>query len=132
MSGAATPAPLIVDCKPVAPPPTFLAQLPRPTNPVPGRVSRFQARAIMRRQLRPDGKTLLDAIEADLLAAVKNARKLAPTDPARLAAEDAAEAWASAGVFMRSSPTVQQIAQQYSISPGALDDLFRAAAQVTA
>jgi hypothetical protein len=35
-------------------------------------------------------------------------------------------------VFMRTSPTVQRIAQQYSISPAALDDLFRAAAQVTA
>jgi hypothetical protein len=111
----------------------FLAALPTvPPDPVPASVTRFQARAVMRRQVLEDGRTLLHAVEADLALAAQMTEALPATDPRRLAAEDALEAWGEAAVFERHSATMAQIAARFGFDDATIDEMFRAAAAVTA
>lgn len=126
-------APMLVDGEPVEMPAAIRDALPQPApEPVPQSVTRFQARAVLRRQVLPDGRTMLQAIEGDLSAAVAAAAALPPTDPQRLAAEDAAEAWREAAVFERGSALVASIAGGLGLAEAQIDEMFRAAAEVTA
>ena len=74
-------------------------------------VSRFQARAALRQA------GLFDAANAAISAS---------EDPIL------AEAWASASVFSRQSPAIAAMASALGLTDDEVDDLFRAAAQITA
>ena len=114
-------------------PPELEAELPQAgPDPVPASISRFQARAVMRRILMPDGKTALETVAAMLEGQATAAAALPPLDPARLSAEDAWEAWEQATVFERHSPMISAIAAGLGLSEEQLDNAFRDAAGISA
>jgi hypothetical protein len=111
----------------------FLANLPTaPPDPAPRSVTRFQARSVLRRALLPDGRTLFEAITAQLEASAAAVAVLPPTDEQRLATEDAVDAWANAQTFERTSQLVQTIAAGFGLTDEEVDAMFRQAAAVTA
>lgn len=94
-------------------------ELPAGPEPVPQVVSRFQARAAMM------GAAALDPAYPHLLAQI-DAIVAGAGDPfAKLAWEEAIE-------FRRDSPTVTALAAGAGLGDAELDQLFRAAAQITA
>lgn len=83
---------------------------PPPVAPVPQSVSAFQARAALL------SNGLLDDVEAAVAAADRLTRT----------------AWEYAQAFERSSPTIATLAAALGLSDEQLDELFRAAAKITA
>ena len=81
-----------------------------PSAPVPGSVTAFQARAALL------AAGLLDEVEA----AVAAADRLTQT------------AWEYAQAFERTSPTIAALAAALGLTDAQLDDLFRAAAKISA
>lgn len=84
---------------------------PEPVNPVPQEVSRFQARAALM------AAGLLDAADAAVAASGDAFLQLA---------------WKEATAFPRTSPGIAALAPSLGLTEADLDDLFRAAAVISA
>jgi hypothetical protein len=109
------------------------AALPKPLPPPPPRsVTNFQARAVLRSRFMPDGTSLLSAVTAHLVQARDAAAGLAENAPQRIAADLAWQAWEQSNTVERDSAIVGQFAALFGLSATDLDQLFRAAAEVTA
>lgn len=91
--------------------PEEISSLPRPSNPVPQSVSRFQAKA-----------------------ALAQAGLLAQADAAVAASGDAVLqlAWTEANQFQRNSPGIAALAPVLGLDNSGLDNLFRVAAGIVA
>ena len=112
--------------------PDYPPDLPPAPEPVPGSVTNYQARVIMRQTVMPDGRSLLETVKADLMAGVAATRTLTEMDPRRIKADLEWESWEQANVYERNGPLVLSLSARYGFSPAMTDDLFRQAAQVIA
>jgi hypothetical protein len=108
--------------------PEFQASAPS----VPASVTNFQARALMRRTILPDGRSLETAVRVALLAAKEAAAALPEADPARIAADEAWLAWEQSNDFFRRGALVQAIGAQMGFDDTALDQMFRDATLIEA
>lgn len=108
-----------------APPP------PRPA-PVPATVTNFQARAVLRGVIMPDGKSLETFMTEALRAGREAASVLPEADPARIGADRAWLAWEQSNEFERSSPLVGMWVSQLGMTDDQVDELFRQAGSVIA
>jgi hypothetical protein len=99
---------------------------------VPDRVTNFQARALMRRTVLPDGRSLETAVRESLAAAKAAADELSEAHPARIAADEAWLAWEQSNEFMRYGALVTAIGAQMGFDAAALDQMFRDAALIEA
>jgi hypothetical protein len=109
------------------------ATLPQaPAPQVPASVTNFQARAVLRARFLPDGRSLLTAVNDSLTAARTAAAGLPESDPQRLAADLAWQAWEQSNDVERGSQIVQQFAGLFGLTDADLDGLFIAAAAVSA
>jgi len=124
---------MIVDGAAVEISPEDAAALPQAASPrPPASVTNFQARAVLRSQFLPDGRSLLTAVNENLAAARTAAASLPESDPQRLAADLAWQAWEQSNVVERDSQLVVQFAAMFGLSDASLDALFIAAEAVTA
>jgi hypothetical protein len=94
-------------------------------EPVPQSITNYQARAVLRVRF-------LTAINEDLATGRTAAAVLPENDAQRIQADLAWQAWEQANNLERGSTLVALFAGQYGFDDAALDDLFRAAAQITA
>lgn len=99
--------------------------------PVPQEVTRAQARVAMAAHILPDGRSLLKATKALIEARLAAVETMPDSDPASIAAEQINEWWTSAATYRRDHPAMVEIAGQFGLTSAQMDDLFRAASQVT-
>jgi hypothetical protein len=99
---------------------------------VPASVTNFQARALMRRTILPDGRSLETTVREALAAGKAAAASLPEADPIRIAADEAWLAWEQSNEFTRRGALVTAIAAQLGYADAEIDDLFRAASQIEA
>jgi hypothetical protein len=100
--------------------------------PVPREVTNYQARAVMRATLLPDGRSLETAVREALAGARDAAAALPEADPVRIAADQRWLAWEQSNNFYRDSALVLAFAAALGLSDADVDALFRAAAEVVA
>jgi hypothetical protein len=113
--------------------PAQVAALPGALPPPPPRsVTNFQARAVLRSRFMPDGTSLLSAVNAHLVQARDATAEMPETAPERIAADLAWQAWEQSNTVERDSSIVAQFAGLFGLSDADLDQLFRAAAEVSA
>lgn len=100
--------------------------------PVPASVTNYQARAVMRQFFLPDGRSLLNAVNDDLVASREAAKALPETDPQRIQIDVAWQAWEQANSYDRDGNLVASLAAKYGMTDEQTDTLFREAQSVTA
>lgn len=105
---------------------------PVPPPPVPESVTNFQARAVMRQTIMPDGRSLFTTINDDLSGARLMLADKPDSDPAKIAAEIAWQAWEQANDYLRHGPLVTSLSSKFGFDDTRTDALFFAASQVIA
>jgi hypothetical protein len=101
-------------------------------EPVPARVTNFQARYVMRGYKMPDGRSLFATIDGDLRAAIEATKGLDEFDPQRLEVDLQWQAWEQANDYERNGGVTRLLAGRYGFTDETTDDLFRQASTVTA
>lgn len=100
--------------------------------PVPLEVTNFQARALLRGIILPNGVSLETAVTATLRQGREDAAALPEADPVRIEADRAWLAWEQSNVFERHSPLINTIAAAMSVTADDIDEWFRQAAEIAA
>lgn len=101
-------------------------------QPVPDTVTNWQARAVMRQTILPDGRSLERTVDEALRADRAAAGVLADADPLRIAADIAWLAWEQSNEFARGGALVAAMAARVGLTDADRDALFLAAAALEA
>lgn len=102
-------------------------------NPVPEKVTNFQARSIMLRTPYGDGTmSVFTRVDADLRAAIEATKEMPDLDPRKVDVATQWQAWEQANDYFRNGGVTQLLAARYDVSAEAADDLFRQASKVDA
>lgn len=118
---------------PPPPAPVVPGPPPEPEPPaVPATVTNFQGRYVMRATILPDGRSLETAVREYLTEQKTQAAVLPESSPIRIAADQAWLAWEQSNVFERNGGLINSLGPTFGFTPEQIDDLFRAAAEVTA
>lgn len=99
-------------------------------GPVPAEVTNWQARAVLRRTFLPDAPdtSLFTRTDRLLREARDAAAALPESDPRRMDADIAWQAWEQSNVFSRAGALLSGIGARFGLTDAQVDDLFRAAA----
>lgn len=96
---------------------------------VPAEVTNWQARSVLRKTFLPDAPDTSLFTRTDLLLreARDAAAGLPESDPRRMEADIAWQAWEQSNVFSRSGALLSGIGTRFGLTDAQVDDLFRAA-----
>ena len=94
-------------------------------NPVPDKVTNFQARSIMLRTPYGDGTmSLFTRVDTDLRAAIDATKDLPDLDPQKVEVATQWQAWEQANDYFRNGGVTQLLAARYGVSAEATPTIF--------